>query len=328
MTQPPIGLVTNATDFAGPPAVAALTAAGFRLFAHDRAFTDPSACDAFLRDHPDVEPMSHSVPAALIEAVWESAGRLDAIVSNDHYPAIHHATETADVAGLQATLDVVVVAPFRLLKAAIPRLKAQGGGNIVMITSCRTRLPVPGGAIPDAARAAANALARSLAVELAPFGIPVNAVAPLGEHRSAPGRLHDRFAGLSQAILGRVRQIDGADVARHDDGVYIGRRGRCHPEAGIAQGFGDRDFGVGGEVTVIGLGEQLDALLAPLGQPPVEDAAELGIRMGDRLPRLRRTDTREMRAQVGLAVPEQRYVGSVPGPDVVEERRGDDCLRL
>ena len=178
MTQPPIGLVTNATDFAGPPAVAALTAAGFRLFAHDRAFADPSVCDAFLRDHPDVEPMSHSVPAALIEAVWESAGRLDAIVSNDHYPAIHHATETADVAGLQATLDVVVVAPFRLLKAAIPRLKAQGGGNIVMITSCRTRLPVPGGAIPDAARAAANALARSLAVELAPFGIPVNAVAP------------------------------------------------------------------------------------------------------------------------------------------------------
>ena len=178
MTEPPIGLVTNATDFAGPPAVAALMAAGFRLFAHDRAFADPSAREAFLRDHPGVEPLSHDVPGAVIEAVWERTGRLDAIVSNDHYPAIHHATETADVADLQATLDVVVVAPFRLLKAAIPRLKAQGSGNIVMITSCRMRLPVPGGAIPDAARGAANALARSLAVELAPFGIPVNAIAP------------------------------------------------------------------------------------------------------------------------------------------------------
>jgi NAD(P)-dependent dehydrogenase (short-subunit alcohol dehydrogenase family) len=37
---------------------------------------------------------------------------------------------------------------------------------------------VPGGAIPDAARAAANALVRSFAIELAPFNIAVNAVAP------------------------------------------------------------------------------------------------------------------------------------------------------
>lgn len=47
-----------------------------------------------------------------------------------------------------------------------------------MITSCRARLPMYGGAIPDAARAAANALVRSFAVELAPLNIAVNAVAP------------------------------------------------------------------------------------------------------------------------------------------------------
>ncbi len=47
-----------------------------------------------------------------------------------------------------------------------------------MVTSCRTKLPIPGGAIPDAARDAANALMRSLAIELAPFDIAVNAVAP------------------------------------------------------------------------------------------------------------------------------------------------------
>jgi NAD(P)-dependent dehydrogenase (short-subunit alcohol dehydrogenase family) len=37
---------------------------------------------------------------------------------------------------------------------------------------------MPGGAIPDIARAGANALVRSLAIELAPHGIAVNAIAP------------------------------------------------------------------------------------------------------------------------------------------------------
>jgi NAD(P)-dependent dehydrogenase (short-subunit alcohol dehydrogenase family) len=47
-----------------------------------------------------------------------------------------------------------------------------------MITSNRTRLPLSGAAFPDAARAAANALVRSLAVDCARDGIVVNAVAP------------------------------------------------------------------------------------------------------------------------------------------------------
>jgi 3-oxoacyl-[acyl-carrier protein] reductase len=67
---------------------------------------------------------------------------------------------------------------FALVMAAIPLLRAQGGGTIVMVTSCRTHRPMHGGAIPDAARAAANALVRSFSVELAPYEIAVNAVAP------------------------------------------------------------------------------------------------------------------------------------------------------
>jgi NAD(P)-dependent dehydrogenase (short-subunit alcohol dehydrogenase family) len=57
-------------------------------------------------------------------------------------------------------------------------LRAQERANIVMITSNRMRLPLPGSAFPDAGRSAANALVRSLAIDLAPDGITVNAVAP------------------------------------------------------------------------------------------------------------------------------------------------------
>ncbi|MNT59903.1 3-oxoacyl-[acyl-carrier-protein] reductase FabG [compost metagenome] len=68
--------------------------------------------------------------------------------------------------------------PFALLQAALAKLKYQGGANIVLITSCRTLSPIAGGAVPDTARAAANALVRSLSVEFAPDNIAINAVAP------------------------------------------------------------------------------------------------------------------------------------------------------
>lgn len=64
------------------------------------------------------------------------------------------------------------------MQRAIPLLKAQGGGNVVRIPSCRTLLPMPGGAVPDMCRAAENALVRSLAIELAPAKSAVNGVAP------------------------------------------------------------------------------------------------------------------------------------------------------
>ncbi len=174
----PTALVSNATDFAGPPAIDALIAAGFRVLVHDRAFADPAIWSRFSSAHPKAEYVAARDPASLIAAAWKTADRVDVIVSNDHYPAVHGPTDEASLDDFRRTLEVLVVEPFALLQAAIPRMKAQGGGAVVMITSCRTRLPIPGGAIPDAARAAANALVRSLAVELAPFSIAVNAIAP------------------------------------------------------------------------------------------------------------------------------------------------------
>jgi NAD(P)-dependent dehydrogenase (short-subunit alcohol dehydrogenase family) len=75
-------------------------------------------------------------------------------------------------------LDRLLVRPFLLAQALTPHLKQRGSGKLIFITSCRTALPQLGGAIPDMARAGANALVRSLSIELAPFGIPVNAIAP------------------------------------------------------------------------------------------------------------------------------------------------------
>ncbi len=171
-------LVVNASDFVGPPAVDALVSAGFRVFVQDEVFLSKGAWQRFVEDHPQAELIDTLDPADAVEMAWERSGSIDALVSNDHYPAKSDQTELIDPEELQRSLAVLVTRPFRVMQRAIPRLKAQGGGNVVMITSCRTQLPMPGGAVPDMCRAAENALVRSLAIELAPANIAVNAVAP------------------------------------------------------------------------------------------------------------------------------------------------------
>jgi 3-oxoacyl-[acyl-carrier protein] reductase len=174
----PAALVTNVTGYAGPPSVDALGEAGFRVLVHDRQFNDQAVLGQFLQSHPHVEYIRAERPAELPGAALDVAGRLDAIISNDHYPAVQTASENASLDDLRNTLEILVVEPFAMLQAAIPYLKTQGRGNVIVITSCRTHSPIPGGAIPDSARAAANAMVRSLAVELAHHEIAVNAIAP------------------------------------------------------------------------------------------------------------------------------------------------------
>ena len=173
-----VALVTHVLDYVGPPAVKALLQNGYDVVAHDPAFQDANRQEDYKACNPGSIPLGIGEPENLIRHVWHHHRKVDVIVSNDAFPAIHVPIDDANVEDLKATLDHVLIYPFTLMQAAIPRLKKQGRGNVIMITSCRTELPLPGGAIPDMARAGANALVKSLSIELAPFGIPVNAIAP------------------------------------------------------------------------------------------------------------------------------------------------------
>jgi NAD(P)-dependent dehydrogenase (short-subunit alcohol dehydrogenase family) len=86
--------------------------------------------------------------------------------------------ETAE--GIRRTLDLNLLAPFRLAQAVFPHMRAAGGGSIVHISSISGRVGIPG--IPQASYAASkgglSGLTAELAVQWARHGIRVNTVAP------------------------------------------------------------------------------------------------------------------------------------------------------
>lgn len=178
MTDQCFALVTNVNRFAGAPAVNALVWAGYEVLCHDPAFENPKLRKLYGAMRPDYHPLAAQTPDAIVNEALSIAPEIQVVVSNDSYPAIVGPVEQADLDSLRATLEALVVMPFGLVRAIVPHLKANGGGTIIMITSPRARLPMPGGSIPDAAREAGNALLRSFARELAPFNITVNAIAP------------------------------------------------------------------------------------------------------------------------------------------------------
>jgi 3-oxoacyl-[acyl-carrier protein] reductase len=80
----------------------------------------------------------------------------------------------------------------RLVRLALPSMKSRRWGRIVNITSVTARQPIAGLALSNSLRPAVAGLAKTLADELAPYGILVNNVCP-GLHRT------ERLMHLAQA---------------------------------------------------------------------------------------------------------------------------------
>jgi NAD(P)-dependent dehydrogenase (short-subunit alcohol dehydrogenase family) len=115
------------------------------------------------------------VPARLVAETVEAFGRIDVLVNNAGLATSGPVLElTAD--DFDLTFEVDVRAAFLLSREAARRMGV--GGVIVNITSIHETTPRPGFAIYAAAKAALGMLTRSFALELAPQGIRVVAVAP------------------------------------------------------------------------------------------------------------------------------------------------------
>lgn len=74
--------------------------------------------------------------------------------------------------------DVNVVGAVRLLQRCVPAMKSRGGGAVVLMSSINADFATPTQPAYAASKGALNNLMKTAALELAPDGIRVNAVAP------------------------------------------------------------------------------------------------------------------------------------------------------
>ena len=117
------------------------------------------------------------VPERLVAETVDALGRVDVLVNNAGLSTAKPFLELT-VDDFDLTFDVDVRGSFLAAQAAARRMKEQGGGSIVNITSVHEHIPRPNFAVYAAAKAALGMLSRALALELASYGIRVNSVAP------------------------------------------------------------------------------------------------------------------------------------------------------
>jgi NAD(P)-dependent dehydrogenase (short-subunit alcohol dehydrogenase family) len=112
-----------------------------------------------------------------VRQAFAHAGKIDVIVNNAGYGLLG-ALEKATDADVRRLFEVDVFAPFRIIRAALPHLRAQASGHIINITSIAGRAPLAASALYAAAKYALEGMSAALAQEVRPFGVKVTAVAP------------------------------------------------------------------------------------------------------------------------------------------------------
>ncbi|MFN8243341.1 MAG: SDR family oxidoreductase [Ferruginibacter sp.] len=85
---------------------------------------------------------------------------------------------TASVADFLQAFNNHLVNNHQLVQAVVPGMKAAGFGRIINIISTSVKVPIPGLGVSNTIRGAVASWAKTLATELAPYGITVNNVLP------------------------------------------------------------------------------------------------------------------------------------------------------
>lgn len=153
-----------------------------------------------------------------------SLGGLDALVNNAGIAGPTGAVEEISPADWRRCIDIDLTGQFLCTRRAVPHLKANGGGTIVNLSSAAGRLGYAYRTPYAAAKWGVIGFTQSLAKELGPAGISVNAILPgivSGARienviRARAGQLGVSYAEMESQYLGKVslrRMVTAADVA-------------------------------------------------------------------------------------------------------------------
>lgn len=163
---------------------------------------------------------------AVVDAALDAFGGVDILVTNAGGPPAGP-FEAHDAETWRAAVSLTLESVLHLVRRVLPGMKERGWGRILNVTSIAVKQPVEGLILSNTVRAAVTGFARTLANEVAPFGITVNNLMP-GYTRT------DRLDELA----GSIAEGEGIDhdtaFERWTSQVPMGRVGEPREFAALA----------------------------------------------------------------------------------------------
>ncbi|MCL6516846.1 glucose 1-dehydrogenase [Alicyclobacillus sp.] len=156
---------------------------------------------------------------ALVDGVASRYGRIDILYNNAGLPQAFTPIEEVTEAYFERLIAVNVKGVFLGSRAAVPYMKKQGNGVILATASTAGVRPRPGLNVYSATKGAVIAFTKALALELAPFGIRVNAINPVAtDTPMLPG-----FIGDQDLETGRQNFLRTIPMGRFAQPIDIAR---------------------------------------------------------------------------------------------------------
>jgi NAD(P)-dependent dehydrogenase (short-subunit alcohol dehydrogenase family) len=173
-------LITAGASGLGLEMAMVFGAAGCEVFICD---IDAPQLAAVQAEHPQWHAATADVAdeasvAALFKCVQERMGGLDVLVNNAGIAGPTGYVETLQKADWDKTLAVNITGQFLCARLAIPLLKSAGSGVIINMSSAAGHLGFAGRSAYAASKWAVVGFTKTLAIELGPFGVRVNAILP------------------------------------------------------------------------------------------------------------------------------------------------------
>lgn len=232
-----VALITGSSSGIGQLSALELARRGHRVFASMRNLESASYIRAKAeKENLVVETVALDVTdagsvTAAIAQVTERAGRLDVLVNNAGFGSFGPLEDYSDE-DLKHVFETNFFGALRVTRAALPTMRAQRAGTIIMVSSISGLRTFPFVSVYSASKFALEAASNGLRHELRAFGIHVVLVEPgnfntrAGANFHYPNRLKNGFAqGTSDPLYARVWERfrtargtlpfgDASDVAR------------------------------------------------------------------------------------------------------------------
>src|SRR5690242_1515469 len=151
----------------------------------------------------------------VVDRAFADLGRIDVVANNAGYGLFGAAEELTD-GQIDHIIATNLTGSIQVIRAALPHLRAQGGGRIIQISTYGGQAAFPGGSMYHATKWGIEGFTEAVAQEVAPFGIGVTIVEPGGartEFRYGSSRLGPRLEAYEGTPAAAIRTVIEEGIA-------------------------------------------------------------------------------------------------------------------